>query len=450
MKKFRLILLSLSSLVLFSSNGATKASAATYSSLTKTINLNAVKEEDIRSYYSSLNSLSNDQKQGENLLKSLKPILRENFEYVSYSNVWSAYEITDRDWSLSPANSTSFGKYDSTKNIITDYQYGTSSSNSKNNPYIHTYYRDQSLEEGRIKAWDDHNATGINREHVWPQSHGFKASKGAEGPAGTDLHHLVAADGYVNQSLHNNYSYGFVKDDSSTKYGNRESTKNNKFGNARNTSTLDEAKQVFEPQDSDKGDIARACFYMVAMYNNYANEKNVISEFDPNLGLVSYIIPGEKSSSSSDTVKVSYGNLKDLLEWNKLDPVDEYEMHRNDLIFNNYQNNRNPFIDFPQWADLIWGDNKNSKYADPVNDELCKSNEYIAPNDNNTIDFSNIPFYVYIIAGVVALIIIIILIIIFSKMSKSKKKKIVKKAYKNVTKSNKKKTNKSKGKTKKK
>ena len=60
---------------------------------------------------------------------------------------------------------------------------------------------------------------------------------------------------------------------------------------------------------------------------------------------------------------VAMGILSDLLEWNKLDPVDEYEIHRNNLIYNNYQHNRNPFIDFPQWADYIWGD----KVGTPVN-----------------------------------------------------------------------------------
>ena len=49
------------------------------------------------------------------------------------------------------------------------------------------------------------------------------------------------------------------------------------------------------------------------------------------------------------------GLLSDLLAWNKKDPVDEYEVHRNNLLYKNYTNNRNPFIDFPNWADAIWG-----------------------------------------------------------------------------------------------
>lgn len=429
-------------------NTSILVNAADYSSLTKNINLNAVSEENIRSYYNDLNSLENNQRQGENLLKNLKPILRNNFTYISYENVWKAYEITDRNWSLSPANSTSFGNYNEKTNYINDYEYG-SSKDKKNNPYIHCYYRDQSLEDSKIKAWDDHTAKGINREHSWPQSHGFKFDgNGAQGPAGTDLHHLVAADGFVNQSLHNNYAYGFVKDVETI--GNRESTKNNKFGTAKNTSSSDLANKVFEPIDQDKGDIARACFYMVAMYNNLANETNAISTFDPNLELVFYITPGENSTYSSDTTTAVYGNIKDLLEWNKLDPVDEYEMHRNDLIFNNYQNNRNPFIDFPQWADIVWGDDKNTKYANPLTDELCKSNEYIAPIESEGFDFSSIPFYVYIIVGVIVVIVLILLIVVFSKMSKKNQKKVKKAIKKSVKSSSKgKKKSSSKSKTKK-
>lgn len=48
------------------------------------------------------------------------------------------------------------------------------------------------------------------------------------------------------------------------------------------------------------------------------------------------------------------GDLETLLEWNELDPVDEFEIHRNNLIYNNYQLNRNPFIDYPQWARIAY------------------------------------------------------------------------------------------------
>ena len=76
------------------------------------------------------------------------------------------------------------------------------------------------------------------------------------------------------------------------------------------------------------------------------------------------------------------GILRDLLEWNKIDPPDEWEIHRNNLCYNNYTHNRNPFIDFPQWADYIWGTYENGTYsasptgaANPQTDSVNDSGE---------------------------------------------------------------------------
>ena len=43
-----------------------------------------------------------------------------------------------------------------------------------------------------------------------------------------------------------------------------------------------------------------------------------------------------------------------LLEWHELDPVDEFEIQRNERCYS-VQKNRNPFIDHPEFADMIWG-----------------------------------------------------------------------------------------------
>ena len=67
------------------------------------------------------------------------------------------------------------------------------------------------------------------------------------------------------------------------------------------------------------------------------------------------------------------GIMSDLLEWNRIDPVDEYEIHRNNLIYNNYQHNRNPFIDFPDWAEYIWGNEVGVKSADPSVNPIATS-----------------------------------------------------------------------------
>ncbi len=48
------------------------------------------------------------------------------------------------------------------------------------------------------------------------------------------------------------------------------------------------------------------------------------------------------------------GRLSVLKEWHEQDPPDAAEKRRNDVIFEDYQNNRNPFIDHPEWVEAIW------------------------------------------------------------------------------------------------
>ena len=365
--------------------------------LPTTIDLNDSTESEIRSYYSSLGSLSASERNGTNLLKNLKPILQD-FDYYSYDNVWKIYEITDRDWNLSPAISDSDNgiTYDSATNTYTKYGYlSNAKKDAASNPYVHTLYRNVDangsiVEEGRIKEWGDHNATGTNREHVWCQSRGFKASSGAEGPAGTDVHHLISGDGRVNQSYHNNSPYGYV-DKTSSKTKNAGSDKpyleGNLLGPQLHAHADDMTNMVFEPQDSDKGDIARALFYMAACYNNFSGNET-ITQFNPNLLLVDYATSDGAAEESSASHPVTMGILSDLLEWHKLDPVDEYEIHRNNLIYKNFQHNRNPFIDFPDWVDMIWGENASNLSANPATDRIASGQKGPITVTPSTLEFN--------------------------------------------------------------
>ena len=327
------------------------------SSLPTTIDLNDTSEANIRSYYSSLNSLATSQRQGTNLLKNLKTILKNGQKYYSYDSgnaIWQIYEIADRDWSKSPASSTTYGTYNSGTNKITNYTYGTSASSSKNNPYIHALYINRNV-TNQTTAWDDHQQTqwGINREHVWPKAEGFETS-GAGGARGDPMH-LIAGNGYAN-NIHSNYYYGYVNPSSiETNCGSKYS---NLSGNLMGKSkTLGGSTNVFEPQDSDKGDIARAIFYMVARYNYLSkSDSDGIDSNNPNLVLTQSLSDWASSGYSSTTSTTGkMGIMTDLLAWHHADPVDEYEIHRNNLLYTNYTNNRNPFIDFPEWADFIWG-----------------------------------------------------------------------------------------------
>lgn len=361
--------------------------------LPATIDLNNATDEEIREYYSPLLSLSDDELKGENLLKNLKPILSNNFTYISYDNVWKAYEITDRNWDRAPAEDMISGTYDASDNTITGYKYDYDRNSTvveSSDAILKILYRNDNDTATDLVVTDDGRGSVINREHIWPQSRGFKADSGAEGPAGTDLHHLLPGDANVNQQGHNNYAYGYVKESNWTP--SRTNISDNDRGTPMHESTLNQDTIVFEPQDIDKGDIARACFYMVARYNNLAGETGVISDFEPFLELVDYVTPtsGEGTEYSSDTHAVGYGVLSTLLEWHKLDPVDEFEIHRNNLIYNNYQNNRNPFIDFPCWVDVIWGDAGSADVSnDPINSYPPEKTLTIEGNYESTIPFGS-------------------------------------------------------------
>ena len=249
----------------------TEVDASNYSvrSVPTNIDLNDASESTIRSYYASLNSLSENERKGTNLLKNLKPILKKDQKYLSYGSsattaVWKAYEIVDRDWVKSPASAIS--GYNAQTNTITGYVYGTSNSNVGTNPYIHALYVNRDI-DNQTRAWGNHNQNqwGINQEHVWAKSCGFQDESPAAGARG-DLMHLWAGNGRVNGDTHSNYYYGYV--DKTKSYDNAGSYASTLSGNLKGYSkTLGGSVTVFEPQNSDKGDIARAIFYMAARYN---------------------------------------------------------------------------------------------------------------------------------------------------------------------------------------
>lgn len=348
--------------VLFGTANRHVNSASAYTKdgiLPTTIDLRDNSAEEIENYYSGLSSLSSSELQGNNLLKNLKPILKNGQKYFAYDgnsgdDLWKMYEIIDRDWEKSPASAIT--GYSSSTNKITGYTYGTSTSNKGTNPYIHALYVDRNV-DNQTRAWDDHQQTqwGINREHIWPKSQGFNA-EGAGGARGDPMH-LWAGNGRVNGTEHNNNMYGFV--DKSKSYTNpydAKSFKNLKDNYSGKSLTIPTSTDtVFEPQDCDKGDIARAIFYMVARYNNIAGN-DTIDTNNPNLALKQTTQSLSSYTTTSSNKQTGYmGLMTDLLYWNHLDPVDEFEIHRNNLLFNNYTHNRNPFIDYPEWADYIWG-----------------------------------------------------------------------------------------------
>lgn len=193
----------------------------------------------------------------------------------------------------------------------------TADQNPKNSNEVWLMY----VEKPRSKL--EFQDTGINtgkwnREHIYPQSRGGYTDGTSSIPDGIniwlptnaddilaghgDAHHIRAEDGAEN-SLRSNNDYGL------TGYNGPSGT-----------------------MGSWKGDVARSVFYMAVRYNALS------------------VVNGD----IADTTVGQLGDLASLLTWNTLDPSDDFEMNRNNYIYT-WQVNRNPFIDFPDLANYIWG-----------------------------------------------------------------------------------------------
>ncbi|MCB5910715.1 endonuclease I family protein [Streptomyces pinistramenti] len=173
------------------------------------------------------------------------------------------------------------------------------------------------LYSGRSQSKDSHggNPDDWNREHVWAKSHGDFGT--ATGP-GTDIHHLRPADVSVN-SIRGNKDFDNGGSEVEEAPGNR---------------TDDDS---FEPRDAVKGDVARMILYMAVRYDG----EDGFPDLEPN----------DKVDNGSQP---NIGRLSVLEKWNQQDPPDTFEKHRNQVIFDKYQHNRNPFVDHPEWVNEIW------------------------------------------------------------------------------------------------
>ena len=153
---------------------------------------------------------------------------------------------------------------------------------------------------------------GWNREHVWPQSLGGGNTSGG----GADLHHIRPSDAGVNSSR-GNKKYGEAGANASTKYGSNPAT--GYLGGTYNST-------YFEPNDDVKGDVARICLYVLVRWG---------------------------SDWGADSITEVFQSVDVLLEWCEMDPVDTWEMGRNEVI-QDIQGNRNVFIDYPEYAWILY------------------------------------------------------------------------------------------------
>ncbi len=167
------------------------------------------------------------------------------------------------------------------------------------------------------------SSSNWNREHLWPRSRGNSEHLG---PDDSDLFHVVPADPAVNTARGVLYF-----DESNAADGGLVDPAH------ANAPLCSRDANSWEPPGAQKGDIARALFYMAVRYDG--TEANTTD-----LELVGTAPTGPQM-----------GNLDTLIAWHNADPPDANEMARNDRIFTNYQHNRNPFIDHPEWVAAIWG-----------------------------------------------------------------------------------------------
>ncbi len=174
------------------------------------------------------------------------------------------------------------------------------------------------------------NADQWNREHVWAKSHG---DFGTNPPAGTDVHHIRPCDVSVN-SKRGNLDF----DNGGTEYVDPDGDTGCHYDN-----------DSWEPRDADKGDVARMMYYMVVRYEG---------EEGYDLELVDYT----PSTTGNDPV---FGKQSTLYQWHWMDSVDNWERRRNDRIYNNWQHNRNPFIDHPEFVDRLPSVSGMPLYDDP-------------------------------------------------------------------------------------
>lgn len=179
-----------------------------------------------------------------------------------------------------------------------------------------------------------------NREHIYPQSRGGFQDGTSDTPDGInvwlptsasdilaghgDAHHLRAEDGPENSSR-GNKNYGL-------------DGYNGPTGNL----------------SSWKGDVARSIFYMCVRYNG--------------LNVVNGNLP--------ETTVGQIGDLATLLTWNNLDPRDDFEMNRNNYIYT-WQVNRNPFIDYPNLADYIFGANVGQPWFSTLSNEVFSDSKIV-------------------------------------------------------------------------
>ncbi|MCC2591653.1 endonuclease [Chryseobacterium sp. MFBS3-17] len=176
---------------------------------------------------------------------------------------------------------------------------------------------------------------GYNREHIMPQSTFYSYY-----PMYSDLHTVIPVDARINQ-LRSNYPIATGGATNHYVFSNTSRISNDLTPGYAYTG------RVYEPAPEFRGDLARIILYFAVRYEaklrsfNYAPGTTVANDTNPFNGTAEYAFDP--------------GYLEMLKQWHAADPVSQRETDRNNAVYT-IQKNRNPFVDNPQWVNLMWSE----------------------------------------------------------------------------------------------
>ncbi|RYE21915.1 MAG: T9SS type A sorting domain-containing protein [Sphingobacteriales bacterium] len=264
-------------------------------------------------YYDAANGLS-----CQPLKTALKNIISAGAVNIGYDGLWTAYQYTD----IKPG----------TTNLIWDIY------TDDNNPAVPETYNFVYSDD----QCGNYNSEGdcYNREHSTPKSWFNDAS-----PMHNDIFHVVPTDGWVN-GKRSNYPYGDVTNASFTSIDNQ-----SKVGTGNN---FGYTGTVFQPFSAFRGDVARMSLYMATRYEDQIISQNWAGNAQAGPAMLT---AGEEGLDAAARRLQVYNTwyLRTMFKWMNEDPVSQKEIDRNNAVYyQSGQNNRNPFVDRPEYAALIW------------------------------------------------------------------------------------------------
>ena len=350
---------------------------------------------DKNTYYRTING-----KSGRALKSALFQVIK-NPSVIDYDSLWKAYDTSDIR--VLDQKTIIWDMYsDISRYPQYDYPHGTGAGNTE-------------------------GVKGIQREHSMPKAWfnpvartSSKASKNYEDihPLYSDIVHLIPTDAVCNNNR-SDLCYGEIADGQVEWSSGNDFSKKSKLGGCSTPGWKEQVsdptkKRVFEPNDENKGDLARIYFYMATCYEPgyfawIPIRHTEIKTDNKGVEYESYVKDGEEGALSanhcgtwtSDMFKT--GDTEEdqdfyqpfapwafdmLMRWSKEDPVSEKEMARNEAIWR-FQGNRNPFVDYPGLENFVWGDQQTVPFGGDEVAEIPSNNIQVVLNKNTfNVDWS--------------------------------------------------------------